>query len=177
MNLSGDGNSLQSEDAMLLWDAAGRPLDLQAVCPQRFEAAVAPDEAARREGKRIDEDLLLRAADKWRDACQTLVVEGAGGMVSPIADGFLNVDFALRLAADETYLVAANRLGVIHDLIASCRAARASGLAIDRVYLSSPQCGGDESVRSNADQIRTLLPEMSIFLVEFGARPVPYSSS
>ena len=35
-----DGKQLVSEDAVHLWEAAGRPLSLDAVCPQRFEACL-----------------------------------------------------------------------------------------------------------------------------------------
>src|SRR5947209_8089340 len=49
---------LVSDDALALWDAAGRPGDLARVCPQRFAAPLAPHLAARCEGKRIDSNLL-----------------------------------------------------------------------------------------------------------------------
>ncbi|MFM8702944.1 MAG: ATP-dependent dethiobiotin synthetase BioD, partial [Planctomycetia bacterium] len=42
-------------DAARLWEAAGRPRSIEAVCPQAFAAAIAPPRAARVEGRRVDE--------------------------------------------------------------------------------------------------------------------------
>src|SRR4051812_2513489 len=54
-----------ADDAVELWEAAGRPGDLEHVCPQRFLAAVAPSRAARLEGGRVDERLLRSGVDYW----------------------------------------------------------------------------------------------------------------
>src|SRR5688572_556591 len=54
-NLQGE---LVSDDALMLWEAAGRPGELSAVCPQRYAAPVAPHLAARAEGKQLDAALL-----------------------------------------------------------------------------------------------------------------------
>src|SRR5690606_5011568 len=47
-----DGAELTSDDALDLWEAAGRPGSLDEVCPQRFLAPLAPHLAARAEGRR-----------------------------------------------------------------------------------------------------------------------------
>jgi dethiobiotin synthetase len=153
---------LVSEDAQQLWEAAGRPMDLDSVCPQRFASAVAPDEAARREGRTIDEDRLIAGALAWQGHCDTLVVEGAGGLFSPLAEGMLNLDLFLRLSADQLVLVAANRLGVIHEVIATCRAARSAGVSVSRLYLSSASPQGDASCSTNAASIRKWCPGLSV---------------
>ena len=57
---------LDSEDAAILWEAAGRPGDLDHVCPQRFAAPLAPHLAARAEGRQIDAGLLRSGLDYWR---------------------------------------------------------------------------------------------------------------
>src|SRR5688572_7090297 len=52
-----EGDTLVSEDAVALWQAAGQPGELERVCPQRFAAPLAPHLAAREEGRSIDEAL------------------------------------------------------------------------------------------------------------------------
>jgi len=54
----GDGTKMVAEDALALWEAAGRPLSLDAVCPQKFAAPLAAPLAARAEGRTIDSKLL-----------------------------------------------------------------------------------------------------------------------
>jgi len=80
------GKHLISDDAVALWDAAGRPGNLNAVCPQRFAAPLAPHLAAKEERKQIDSRLLRQGIDFWRRRSEVVIVEGAGGFMSPIGD-------------------------------------------------------------------------------------------
>ncbi len=161
------GQDWVSGDAVSLWDAIGGGDSLDAICPQRFVAAVAPDEAARREGKRVDEAMIFAAAEAWKSRCEILLVEGAGGLFSPLSDRMLNIDAAKRLNVDQLVLVAPNRLGVIHDVIATCRGAAAGGVEPARLYLSATATT-DESADSNADQIRRWCPDLIVETVSRG---------
>ena len=54
-----DGRQMVSEDAVALWEAAGRPLNLDAVCPQRFRAPLAPHLSAKSEGRELDTEFSV----------------------------------------------------------------------------------------------------------------------
>jgi len=71
-----EGDRLVSDDAQTLWVAAGQPGELDKVCPQRFQAPLAPHLAARREGKRLDPALLRSGIEYWRARAEIIVVEG-----------------------------------------------------------------------------------------------------
>src|SRR4029079_563626 len=88
------GGKLISADAVVLWEAAGRPGSLEHVCPQTFRAPLAPHLAARAEGKRVDAKLLRAGLDFWRSTCDVVIVEGAGGLMSPISEYDYNADLA-----------------------------------------------------------------------------------
>jgi len=173
----GDRQDLDQEfistDAVTLWEAIGRRGSLDAVCPQRFLAAVAPDEAARREGKQVDEARLFAGVDVWRPLSDILLVEGAGGLFSPLTERLLNIDVVKRLAADELILVAPNRLGVIHDVIATCRAAAALDIYPSQLFLSATDGPGDPSADSNTRQIRHWCPRLVVRSVGWGEAPEP----
>ena len=77
------GRTLVSDDALALWEAAGQPGNLSAVCPQRFAAPLAPHLAAKEERKEIDSRLLRLGIEFWRRRSDIVVVEGAGGLMSP----------------------------------------------------------------------------------------------
>ena len=158
-------SGLLSNDASELWKAAGRPLNLDAVCPQRFVAELAPDQAARREGKAIDVDLLFRGALAWQDHCDTLIIEGAGGLFSPLAGDLLNVDLFLKCPAAELVLVAANRLGAIHEVIATSRAAEQAEATVSRLYLSASGPEGDQASHTNAQEIQKWCPALEVHQV------------
>jgi dethiobiotin synthetase len=111
-----EAGQLVSDDALALWEAAGRPGELERVCPQRFVAPLAPHLAARCEGKRIDAGLLRSGLDYWRERSEVVIVEGVGGLMSPVGEE----EYVADLAAEFGYplvVVARNALGVINQTL------------------------------------------------------------
>jgi dethiobiotin synthetase len=146
------GRALVSEDAVALWEAAGRPGELKAVCPQRFAAPLAPHLAAREERKQIDARLLRRGVDYWRRRSDIVVVEGAGGLMSPVGER----DYVADIAADFGYplvVVAPNRIGTINATLLTLLAAasRPKPLSIAGIVLNDilPPTSHDPATRSN----------------------------
>ena len=163
---------LISDDAALLWEAAGRPGTLERVCPQRFLAPLAPPRAAAAERRRVDAALLRTGLDYWRTRSDVLLVEGAGGLMSPLGDDDYNID----LAADLGYpllVVAANELGVINQALQTLITARARAprLAIAGVVLNqvSPRAD-DASLASNAEELAARCDAPLLATVEYGER-------
>jgi len=122
-------------DALRLWAAAGRPLSPQAVCPQSFAAPISPPRSARVEGRCIDEQLLRDGFEAWRRTSDIVIVEGAGGLFSPLAEKTLNADLARELDLP-LVVVDTGRLGAIGRTLAVVRAARAEGLRVGAVVIS-----------------------------------------
>ena len=94
------------------------------VCPQCFAAPLAPHLAARAEGREIDAALLRRGLDYWRRRSDVLLVEGAGGLLSPLGDD----QYVADLAADfgcPLIVVTRNMLGTINATLQTLLAARA----------------------------------------------------
>lgn len=150
------GDELISEDAIRLWEAAGKPGELDAVCPQRFEAPLAPHLAARREHRQIDPRLLRTGLDYWLGCSDVVVVEGAGGLMSPLGDD----EYVADLAHDFGYplvVVAANVLGVINQTLQTLISAATfrDGLPIAGVILndSRPPDPTDLSRETNRGEL------------------------
>jgi dethiobiotin synthetase len=146
---------LVADDALALWEAADRPGDLANACPQRFLAPLAPPRAAAAEGRRVDAALLRSGLDYWRTTSEIILVEGAGGLMSPLSDEDYNVD----LAADFGFpllIVAANELGVINATLQTLVTARAKApsLPIAGIVLnqSAPR-ENDASLATNAEEL------------------------
>jgi dethiobiotin synthetase len=147
--------TLESPDALALWEAAGRPGTLEQVCPQKFAAPLAPHLAARAEGRRVDQQLLRSGLEFWRESCDVVLVEGAGGLMSPVSDDDYNADLADEFGYP-LVVVAANVLGTINATLQTLIVADTfrNGLAIAGVVLNSPQiAAGDPSTDSNADEL------------------------
>jgi dethiobiotin synthetase len=146
----------QPTDAAQLWTAAGRPLTLAQVCPQQFAAPLAPHLAARAEGKQVDSRLLREGISVWSSVCDVLLVEGVGGLMSPISETDLTAD----LAADFGYpllVVAPNKLGAINQTLQTLLAAEHFGLHVLGVILNDVHVAdGDASRDSNPSEIARL---------------------
>jgi dethiobiotin synthetase len=158
-----------SQDALALWEAAGRPLDLNAVCPQQFAAPLAPHLAARQEGRTVDADLLRSGLSVWTDHCDIVLVEGAGGCFSPLAENELVAD----LAADLGYplvVVAANKLGVINHSLLTLNAADSRKLPVAGIVLNDvhPAERQDASAELNATELRNRCGPLFLGHVAFG---------
>jgi dethiobiotin synthetase len=133
-----EGERVISEDAVALWEAAGRMGELDRVCPQRFLAPLAPHLAAREEGKEIDAELLRRGIDYWRERSDVVIVEGVGGLMSPVSDD----DYVADLAAEFGYpliVVVPNRIGAINAALTTLIAAesRARLLPVAGIVLNN----------------------------------------
>ena len=165
-----------SSDIERLWEAAGRPLTLSEVCPQAFAAAIAPVQAAAVEGKRVDEQLLRDGIQPWLEVSELVIVEGAGGLFSPLGERSLNVDVARDLGLP-LVVVDAARLGMIGRTLATVRAARAEGLEVAEVVIShvQPLSGAADDPCSEAGIVRTGLAELVRRLAPVPVREVRYT--
>jgi dethiobiotin synthetase len=117
-----------------------------------LKAPVSPHLAAREEGVPLLLESLAADIESVRAAADFVLVELAGGLFTPLAPSALNVDFAHTLRPDYLLLVAPDRLGVLHDVLATTRAASAADLRIDGIVLNAP-LGGDASTGTNATEL------------------------
>lgn len=143
------------EDALRLREAAADPAPLDEICPYRLRAPLAPSVAAGIAGVTIDLARLEALVRRRLDAADVLLVEGAGGLLVPIADSVTYADLAARLRLP-VLLVAANRLGTVNHCALTARVAAAMGLEVLGVVLSQPTPDPDPSVATNADTIAAL---------------------
>lgn len=145
------------DDAERLAAALDQSWPLERIAPQCFIAPLAPPVAAALESREVDERLLLASADWWDGRVDVLLIEGAGGWLSPVSHNWTNADLASRLNAS-VVLVAGNRLGVInHALLTIDAIARTTGLlGVVLNELSAPSrhaVPGFDPTQSNVGEI------------------------
>ncbi len=145
-----ESGTLVSDDALSLWQAAGRPGELAAVCPQRFAAPLAPHLAAEAEGRSIDEELLRSGLDYWLTRSDVVLVEGAGGLLSPLSHHHYVADVAYDLGFP-LVVAARNRLGVINQtlLTLACAATFRGGFSVAGVVLCDTEPADDDPSRQS----------------------------
>lgn len=138
--------ALQCPDAEALWNAAGRPGELSAVCPQVFRAALAPHLAARAEGRCLDPRLLEDGFLYWKQRSDVVVVEGAGGLFSPLGDDLYVADLAHRFGLP-VVIVSQNVLGTINQTVQTLIAAT--------VYRAEGRIWRDQTVEGQTSRGRS----------------------
>jgi dethiobiotin synthetase len=160
---------LVSADALALWRAAGKPKTMHDVCPQCFAVPLAPNLAAKAEGKTVDAALLRAGAQPWLADCDFTIVEGAGGYFSPISDQDLNADLALDLGLP-VLLVVANRLGAIHQALATAHAIKTyrGGIALLGIALNEVEKASALLTSSNLKEIRERLKYEFVIAARLG---------
>jgi dethiobiotin synthetase len=102
-------------DARLLHDAAGKVLSLDQVNPWHFRAALAPVLAARKERKRLRLRQVVTHVRRISKGFEVLIVEGAGGLLSPLGEDFDSRDLIQALDATPV-IVCPNKLGAVNQV-------------------------------------------------------------
>jgi dethiobiotin synthetase len=150
---TGCGNARSHlEDGALLAAATGQEEPRTALF--RFAAPVAPALAAEREGESIDLDALVLRIEGLSAEAEVLLVEGAGGLLSPITWEWTIVDLA-RALGSSALVVAMDRLGTINHTQLTLSALELAGLSVTGVVLTAPETP-DASTGTNASAIARL---------------------
>jgi dethiobiotin synthetase len=124
-------------DAEILGRALGGALALDRINPWHFRAPIAPLLAARREGRVVRLPAVLAHIRTVQKEFETVLVEGAGGLLSPLGSGFDSRDLLLALTA-RPVIVAANRLGVVNQILLTLEALPKGFRADTKVVLMAP---------------------------------------
>jgi len=155
---SREDGMLVSDDAVALWNAAGRPGEFGRVCPQCFAAPLAPHLAALAEGRRLDPHLLRRGLEYWRRRSEIVLVEGAGGLMSPLGEDQYVADLAEEFGFP-LVVVSRNALGTINQTLQTLIVASVfrEGLPIAGVVLNHPAVpsADDASLSENRRELAT----------------------
>ena len=134
-----DPDQPDASDPGILLQALGFPVTLQnieRISPWRFRAAISPDLAARREGRRIDvDDVVAFCKSAIEDRHEILLVEGVGGIMVPLDEQrtILDVLMALQLPL---ILVVGSYLGTISHTLAALDALFRRDMAVLAIIVS-----------------------------------------
>jgi len=140
-------------DGTLLWRAAGKRQPPEEVCPVRLRAPLAPPVAAREEGVALDPDDWVRRVADLRGRFDRVLVEGAGGLLSPLWEGGHAAELARRCGLP-VLVVAPDRLGVINHVRLTVEALQRRAIPVSAVILSRADPGEpDPSCATNAAEI------------------------
>lgn len=161
---TGVGEGDADRDAMRLWRAAGSVDDPRDVGPVLLPEPLAPVLAARRAGRPMDLAVLDAALERLAARAEAIVVEGAGGILVPVAPALSYADLFRRWRLD-VLIVAANRLGALNHTLLTVAEARRAGLRVRGVVLveaAPPAERPDLARETNLAMLRELLPDLPV---------------
>lgn len=137
-------NRLVSEDAELLAWGAG----LAEVNPDNatylLKAPLAPSEAASRDGIRIDLSAIRQAYQRLAQQHDFVIVEGAGGLMVPLAGGLLIADLITHLQLPALVVTRPN-LGTINHTLLTTFSAKQMGISVTGVIINNYPAEPDDA--------------------------------
>jgi dethiobiotin synthetase len=149
-------------DARVLRAAMNGALTLDEINPWHFRAPIAPLLAARKENRRVKLPQVLAHTRMMQERFDILLVEGAGGLLSPLGENFHSRDLISVLHAIPI-VVAQNKLGAVNHILLTLEALPKNLRAKARIVLFS-QPKPDVAAKSNAKLLAEFI-KTNIFLL------------
>ena len=147
-------------DARKIIAALDGALTLDEINPWHFRAPSAPLLAARKENRRVTLSEILAHARAMQNRFDVLLVEGAGGLLSPLGKNFDSRDLILALRA-MPIVVAQNKLGVVNHILLTLEALPKNFRTKAKIILMSPP-KPDAATGSNAKLLKQFLTQRKI---------------
>lgn len=159
-------------DAAALRDAAAPGLPLSEVCLYPFPAPLSPHLAARLEGETVEPARVREAIRAAGDGAEIVLVEGAGGILVELAEGYSFADLARELAMP-VLVVAEDRLGVLNHLDLTWRFLQGAGLSRAGVILNERSPGPFPAREFNEAEVRRIAGDRYLGKIPHGAAELP----
>ena len=146
--------ALVGEDCERLAVAAGNGRSAADVAAYLFTEPAAPLVAAEAEGRTIDREVLLARFAEIARGADFVLVESAGGLMVPLADGYTTRDLARELGLPAVCVVA-SRLGCINHALLTAEVLRSSDVAVAGFIMNTVSRDEDHALamRTNRDVI------------------------
>lgn len=149
-----EGN-LYPDDAARLAAFARSTLALERVCPYRFAPPVAPSVAAAMSGTAIEPEHLVTIYHEIVARSDFVIVEGAGGLLVPLAGRYTFADLAQDLGLP-LLVVVGSKLGVLNHTMLTLRYAQMQAIPLVGYIVNHPTRGTDDAIQTNVQTLAQL---------------------
>jgi len=164
MNLDAPSSHLIPTDATILHKMTNIDIALDEINPFRYAAPVAPSVAARLAGRPVAVKDVLEKMTVFESRVDYLIIEGAGGLLVPINERELMVDYMVATAdwvsrasngahSFTSLLVGASSLGTINHCLLTAEALATRRLSCCGIVLNRLEKELKPEEASNPDQI------------------------
>ncbi len=156
---------LFAKDANSLKIASNTQDSLDTICPFKFPQEIAPPQAATAQGIKLKLQDLTNSCQVTDDGF--VIVEGAGGWLSPIAHDGSNADLATKLKL-EVVLVVEYKLGCINQTLLSLESIMHKNLGVYKIYLN--QTSKDQVNPQDFEYLKSMV-DIPIIKIAYTPKP------
>jgi dethiobiotin synthetase len=161
------------DDAEALWQAGDRSVDLDRINPVWLKTPASPFLASQLENASPIRLQALTTAYEWlADRFEHIVVEGAGGWLTPLAPGLTMASLATELALP-VVLVSANRLGTLNHTLLTVAAIQAAKIQVRAIILNKTTSDSDVVSETNCEVLREFVQPIETFEVGWRSMGLP----
>ena len=149
------------EDGVKLAQATGQAAPTEAL--YRFRSGVSAALAAEEDEIKLDWSKLIGEIRHHARDAEIAIVEGSGGLLTPVTWEKGGLDLAKELKASAV-VAALDRLGTINQTLLTVDELEHSGVTVLGIIMSEPE-RSDESTRTNAQVLHRMRPGLKVFEV------------
>jgi dethiobiotin synthetase len=159
------------DDVEILCAASENELSAEATNPIWLQTPVAPLVAARLENRDLDFAELDRWFQRHRARRRSLLIEGVGGWLVPVAPQSTMADVAARFGLP-VLLVVANRLGCLNHTLLTIESIRTRGLECRGIVLNSLLGASGVATETNKRTLQEVCDVPILFEIESGQQSI-----
>ena len=150
------------DDALALFAACEGAVPLDVINPIWYETPASPYAAAKVENRPVDLTPVRQAFQQLRARHRSLVVEGVGGWMAPIAKDYYVADLAAEFGLPVAVVVR-NRLGALNHALLTVRDIQRRGLPFAGIIFNRAEAENDIAAATNRELLEELVGEPVLF--------------
>ncbi len=166
--ISGYNEESQDNDTQLLLRSQGispTAENINKISPWRFHAALSPDLAAREENIKVEfADIVGFCCKEMDKKPDYLLIEGAGGVMSPLTEHHTNLDLISALEMP-VVLVSGVYLGAVTHTLCAIEVLRARNVDISAVVVSAGNAEGEALEQTQDMLARFISPAIPLHAI------------
>jgi len=160
------GNVINPDVAALL-KAQGLPeREAEKINLYSFDAALAPSQAAAEEGRKIAPKELINWCSEQSKGHDICLIEGVGGLMAPLTEGFLVANWLARMPNYNVMLVVRSRLGGINHALLTLDKLNQIGRPPCRIIINDADNAGQGMLDRHAEAMAPFLAPAQLGLME-----------
>jgi len=153
--LDGDGKNEDIESLL----SAQSLTDANAINLYRYAMPAAPSQAAAAQSQTIDTDKLVQWCHDQSDGVETCLIEGVGGLMTPLTDTWLVSDWIAAMPDCDVWLVVGCKLGAINQTLLTLDKLAQMSRSPARVFFNAVSAEHNDWIESTRDAVAIFLSQ------------------